>query len=66
VFILNPTDSLKRIQTRDKLIPFEKKAFLEKVHNNYLTLIKGDRFIKIDASKSIEEIVDICIKDIKN
>jgi len=66
VFIIDPKDSLKRIQTRDKLIPFEKKAFLSKVHKNYLNLIDGDRFIKIDATKSIDELVDICLKDIKS
>jgi len=64
VFVISPDDSLKRIQNRKKLIPFEKKVFLEKVHKNYLKLAKGERFMKLDATKTIDELVDICYKDI--
>jgi len=64
VFVISPDASLKRIQNRKKLIPFEKKVFLEKVHKNYLNLAKGERFMKLDATKTIDELVDICYKDI--
>lgn len=64
VFVIDPDKSLNRIQDRDKLIPFEKKKFLEKVHKNYLKLSKGERFKNVDATKSIEELVDICCRDI--
>lgn len=64
VFVVPPEISLKRIQNRGKLIPFEKKVFLEKVHKNYLDLAKGNRFMKIDATKTIDEIVEICYNDI--
>lgn len=64
IFVINPKDSLARIQHRGNLIPFEKTSFLEKVHKNYLKLANGKRFLKIDANKSIEELVDICYKDI--
>jgi dTMP kinase len=64
VFIINPKKAFARIKTRDNLIAFEKLAFLEKVHKNYIKLAVGRRFKKVDASKSIDEIVDICIKDI--
>lgn len=64
VFVIDPEKSLNRIQNRDKLIPFEKKKFLEKVHKNYLKLSKGKRFKKLDATKSIDELVDICYRDI--
>jgi len=64
VFIIKPEDSLTRIQHRTNLIPFEKKFFLEKVHKNYLKLAVGKQFMKIDATKKKEELVDICYKDI--
>ena len=64
VFVINPKDGLARIQNRENLIPFEKLSFLEKVHKNYLKLAVEKRFMKIDAYKSINEIVNICCKDI--
>ena len=64
VFVIDPESSLARIQHRDKLIPFEKVEFLKKVHQNYLKLAKGDRFLKIDATKTLDELADLCYKDI--
>jgi len=64
LFVINPKDSLARIKNRENLIPFERLSFLEKVHNNYLKLAVEKRFMKIDASKSIDEIVEICCKDV--
>jgi dTMP kinase len=64
VFVIEPEESIKRIQGRDKLVPFEKTSFLKKVHDNYLRLITGKRFVKIDATKSVEELVDLCFDDI--
>jgi dTMP kinase len=64
VFVIDPRDSLARIQNRDQLIPFERLSFLEKVHKNYLKLAAGKRFMKLDATKKIEELVKICCKDI--
>ena len=64
VFVINPKKALARIKNRENLIPFEKLVFLEKVHKNYLKLAVERRFIKIDASKSIDELVNICLKDI--
>ena len=67
LFNIKPEESLNRIQGRNKLVPFEKRKFLGKVQNNYLKLAKGKRFLKIDATKKIDELVDICYKDtIKN
>jgi dTMP kinase len=66
IFIIEPKLSIKRIQNRDNLIPFEKVSFLEKVHKNYLKLSKGRQFLNIDATKKIEDLVDICVKDILN
>jgi len=63
-FKIKPEEAISRIQDRDDLIPFEKKSFLEKVHENYLKLCKGDRFITLDATKYPEELVDICVDDI--
>ena len=64
LFVIDPTRSLKRIQSRDELIPFEQLAFLEKVHTNYLHLAKGKRFLKLDATATIDELVDTCYTDI--
>jgi dTMP kinase len=63
-FVINPSDSVARIQNRDNLIPFEKVDFLEKVHKNYLNICKGKRFIKLNATKTIQELTDICFDDI--
>ena len=64
VFVIDPKASLDRIQKRSKLIPFERLSFLEKVHKNYLKLAVGKRFKKLDATKKIEELVEICYHDI--
>ena len=64
IFVIDPKISLARIQNRENLIPFEKISFLEKVHKNYLRLSVGKRFIKVDATKTIDELVEICSKDI--
>jgi dTMP kinase len=66
LFVINPEYALARIKHRDELIPFEKIDFLEKVHKNYLSLARGDRFLKLDATKKIDELVTICINDIIN
>lgn len=64
VFVIDPKESLVRIQKRSKLIPFERLSFLGKVHKNYLKLAVGKRFKKLDATKKIEDLVEICCKDI--
>ncbi len=65
LFILNPKKALERIRNRENLIPFEKISFLTKVQENYEKLAREDkRFMIIDADGSIDEIVDICYRDI--
>jgi dTMP kinase len=64
LFIISPNKALTRIQKRNELIPFEKVSFLEKVHSNYLKISNDKRFLKLDATKKIDELVDICYKDI--
>jgi len=64
VFVIDPKNALDRIQHRDNLIPFERLAFLKKVHENYLELAVGERFCKLDATKTIAELVGICCGDI--
>jgi len=66
VFVIDPKASLARIQNRSNLIPFEKVSFLEKVHKNYLKLAAGKRFMKVDATKTIDELVKICSEDIQS
>lgn len=64
LFVIKPRESVVRIQNRDNLIPFERVDFLEKVHENYLNICKGKRFIKLNATKTIQELTDICVDDI--
>ena len=64
VFLIKPEVSLARIQNRDKLIPFERLSFLEKVHKLYLELAQGERFKILDATKTVDELVNICVEDI--
>lgn len=64
LFVIPPKKSLERIQNRHELIPFERVSFLEKVHTNYLKLSKGKRFVKLDATKTVDEVVDICYQDV--
>ena len=64
IFIIEPKKSFARIENRNKLIPFERITFLKKVHENYIKLAVGKQFMKIDASKKIEELVKICFNDI--
>ena len=63
-FRITPEQALARIQHRDELIPFEKRTFLQKVYDNYEKLCKGKRFFTIDATQSISEITELCIKKI--
>ncbi|MEF8879361.1 MAG: dTMP kinase [Candidatus Thermoplasmatota archaeon] len=65
LFILDPEEAISRIQDRDDLIPFEKQKFLDKVQKNYLKICEGSRFKKVDASQSINRLVDICYKVIE-
>jgi dTMP kinase len=64
LFVIDPKISLARIQHRSELIPFERLAFLEKVHRNYLAICKGKRFLHLDATKPIEQLVQLCLDDI--
>ena len=64
LFVIHPKESLARIKDRDELIPFEHLSFLEKVHKNYLAVSKGKRFLRLDATKKIDELVSICYDDI--
>lgn len=65
LFLIDPEKSIKRIQHRDELIPFEKIDFLKKVHKNYVKLAENSRFVKLDATKTVDELTDLCIKYIK-
>jgi len=64
LLVIDPKASLARIQHRTELIPFERLAFLENVHRNYLTVSKGKRFVHLDATKPIDELEQLCYEDI--
>ena len=61
--VLDVDKALGRIKNREKLVSFERKEFLEKVQKNYLRLasLEKERFVMIDASKSVNKIVDECM-----
>jgi dTMP kinase len=64
LFVIDPKSSLARIQHRTELIPFERLSFLEKVQANYLKVSKGKRFLHLDATQAIDDLVEICYNDI--
>ena len=66
LFVIEPEEALERIRDRENLISFEEVPFLTKVQENYRKLEREDvgRFLVIDAKKKIEDIVDICVRDI--
>jgi dTMP kinase len=66
LFVIKPKEALARIKHRNDFVPFEKIDFLTKVHKNYLKLARGKNFLKLDATKKIDELVKICIGDILN
>jgi dTMP kinase len=64
LFLINPEESIQRIKNRDKRISFEQASFLKKVNEYYNKLANCDRYKKIDAKKSIKELVNLCYNDI--
>ncbi len=64
LFLINPEKSIERIKNREKKISFEQISFLKKVNKYYKKLAIGDRYKKIDANKSIEDLVKLCYNDI--
>ncbi len=63
-FNISANDALARIQHRDELIAFEQRFFLEKVSMNYEMICRGDRFLHLDATQSIDELAKKCMDDI--
>lgn len=66
---ITPDEALTRIMNRNKILGtehecFEKKDYLEKVRENFLSII-DERFIKIDGTLSTEEQLEIILFDIK-
>jgi dTMP kinase len=64
LFVIPPVKALARIQQRPELIPFERQAFLERVHRNYLRLCTGPRFTRLNATLPIDSLVTTCLQDI--
>ncbi len=64
LFVIPPVKAVARIQQRTELIPFERQAFLERVHRNYLRLCTGPRFTRLDATLPIETLVLQCVHTI--
>ncbi|MBC7081671.1 MAG: dTMP kinase [Thermoplasmatales archaeon] len=60
---IEPKKAMERIKR--KKVFFENEEFLEKVQKNYLEMAKEERFFLINAEKSIDEIVNECLEEIK-
>jgi dTMP kinase len=63
-FRITPEEALSRIQHRDELIFFEQQSFLRKVYDNYEQICNGDRFIQVDATKTIPDLTELCLAEI--
>ncbi len=63
-FRITPENALSRIQHRDELIFFEQRSFLQKVHAHYEKICEGNRFIQVDATKTIPELTELCLSEI--
>jgi len=65
LFVVKPEIAMKRISHRKKT-RFEKIRFLKDVQNVYLNLAeKEKRYRKIDANRSVDEVVDECVREIE-
>ncbi len=58
---VTPRLGLRRIAPRKKKVHFEREPFLKEVRKNYLLLAKGRRFVTIDSSRNLEDVVDECL-----
>ncbi|MBU0497933.1 MAG: dTMP kinase [Candidatus Thermoplasmatota archaeon] len=65
LFDLDPEIAIQRIQHRSELIPFEKKSFLTAVRQNYLKLAQEHHYHILDATQSIQDVTQNCLKQIQ-
>jgi len=57
-----PRLGLQRIAPRKKKVHFENEPFLKEVRKNYLLLAKGRRFVTIDSSRNLDDVVEECLR----
>lgn len=62
LLLIEPSLGLDRIKNRSRKTRFEEVDFLSKVQRNYLKLARKKRFVKVDASKAISEVIKEVIK----
>jgi len=66
LLVIPPELGLERIKGRAKYSRFEKLGFLKEVHRNYLRLARLDKsIVKIDAERSLEDVVEDVLRLIK-
>ena len=61
---IDPRRGLRRIAARKNTVHFENEPFLKQVRRNYLTLARKKRFIILDASRSLDGVVEDSVKAI--
>ena len=65
LFVLDPDEALRRIDNR-ALSPFEHRAFLEEVQENYRQLAREeDRFVILDAAQPPDMLLEECKEKIR-
>jgi len=55
---IDPRNGLRRIAARKKKVHFENEPFLRQVRRNYLVLARERRFVVLDASRSLDDVVE--------
>lgn len=66
IFTLDPSQALKRVQSRREREKFERLEFLREVDRNFcrLAAMEPERFALIDASRSIKDVADQALAQI--
>ncbi|HDO19390.1 MAG TPA: dTMP kinase [Thermoplasmatales archaeon] len=61
---IEPEVALSRLKGMRRFVSFENHLFLKKVRKIYLELAEDERFMILDAKKSVDELVNTCLQDI--
>ncbi len=63
---VKPEVGLARINSRGKKVHFENASFLSEVRTNYLHLAKSKRFVVLDVSKPLEDVIKEVLETISS
>lgn len=57
-----PEDAVERLDR--ETMKFERVEFLREVRKNYMRLAEEDRFVVVDATQGIDEVVERCVEEV--